>query len=78
MDSILLAKLFNPELNFLQKDRCALEYIIVVVETANSPATLQYLAPYTGPPLAKFSTICPLVFEDNMRALRFFFELEGV
>jgi F-type H+-transporting ATPase subunit alpha len=36
------------------KERSALEYTIVVAETANSPATLQYLAPYTGTTLAEY------------------------
>nr|YP_011030783.1 ATP synthase CF1 alpha subunit [Hiya brooksiae]WQT71178.1 ATP synthase CF1 alpha subunit [Hiya brooksiae] len=37
------------------QDRGAMEYTIVVSETANSPATLQYLAPYTGAALAEYS-----------------------
>nr|YP_010610388.1 ATP synthase CF1 alpha subunit [Vallisneria natans]WAO28654.1 ATP synthase CF1 alpha subunit [Vallisneria natans] len=32
----------------------AMEYTIVVAEMANSPATLQYLAPYTGAALAEY------------------------
>ncbi|TXG70051.1 hypothetical protein EZV62_004986 [Acer yangbiense] len=32
----------------------AMEYTIVVAETADSPATLQYLAPYTGASLAEY------------------------
>nr|YP_001876579.1 ATP synthase CF1 alpha subunit [Welwitschia mirabilis]B2Y1W2.1 RecName: Full=ATP synthase subunit alpha, chloroplastic; AltName: Full=ATP synthase F1 sector subunit alpha; AltName: Full=F-ATPase subunit alpha [Welwitschia mirabilis]ABY26792.1 ATP synthase CF1 alpha subunit [Welwitschia mirabilis]AMA21052.1 ATP synthase CF1 alpha subunit [Welwitschia mirabilis]BAH11226.1 ATP synthase CF1 alpha chain [Welwitschia mirabilis] len=32
----------------------AMEYTIVVVEPADSPATLQYLAPYTGAALAEY------------------------
>ncbi|KAK8916130.1 hypothetical protein KSP39_PZI022204 [Platanthera zijinensis] len=32
----------------------AMEYTIVVPETADSPATLQYLAPYTGAALAEY------------------------
>nr|YP_010117231.1 ATP synthase CF1 alpha subunit [Neocheiropteris ovata]QPM99498.1 ATP synthase CF1 alpha subunit [Neocheiropteris ovata] len=36
------------------QDRGAMEYTIVVSETANSPATLQYLAPYTGAALAEY------------------------
>lgn len=32
----------------------AMGYTIVVAETANSPATLQYLAPYTGAALAEY------------------------
>ncbi|XP_057719485.1 uncharacterized protein LOC130933899 [Arachis stenosperma] len=31
-----------------------MEYTIIVAETADSPATLQYLAPYTGAALAEF------------------------
>nr|YP_010488528.1 ATP synthase CF1 alpha subunit [Japanobotrychium lanuginosum]UAT96955.1 ATP synthase CF1 alpha subunit [Japanobotrychium lanuginosum] len=37
------------------QERGAMEYTIVVAETANSPATLQYLAPYTGASLAEYS-----------------------
>lgn len=36
------------------QERGALDYTIVVAATANSPATLQYLAPYTGASLAEF------------------------
>ncbi|KAK9661854.1 hypothetical protein RND81_O082400 [Saponaria officinalis] len=36
------------------QERGAMEYTIVVAETADSPATLQYLAPYTGAALAEF------------------------
>nr|YP_635719.1 ATP synthase CF1 alpha subunit [Chara vulgaris]Q1ACM8.1 RecName: Full=ATP synthase subunit alpha, chloroplastic; AltName: Full=ATP synthase F1 sector subunit alpha; AltName: Full=F-ATPase subunit alpha [Chara vulgaris]ABA61930.1 CF1 alpha subunit of ATP synthase [Chara vulgaris]WAP91294.1 CF1 alpha subunit of ATP synthase [Chara vulgaris] len=36
------------------EDRSALSYTIVVAETANSSATLQYLAPYTGASLAEY------------------------
>nr|UTS56981.1 ATP synthase CF1 alpha subunit [Schizaea tenella] len=36
------------------EDRGAMEYSIVVSETADSPATLQYLAPYTGAALAEY------------------------
>nr|WVH13677.1 ATP synthase CF1 alpha subunit [Tectaria coadunata] len=36
------------------QDRDAMEYTIVVSETANSPATPQYLAPYTGAALAEY------------------------
>lgn len=39
--------------NTLQ-ERGALEYTIVVAATADSPATLQYLAPYTGAALAEY------------------------
>jgi F-type H+-transporting ATPase subunit alpha len=36
------------------EERGAMEYSIVVAENADSPATLQYLAPYTGAALAEF------------------------
>jgi len=36
------------------KERGALEYTIIVMSNANEPATLQYLAPYTGATLAEF------------------------
>ncbi|KAM3359732.1 hypothetical protein P3S68_019443 [Capsicum galapagoense] len=36
------------------QERGAMEYTIVVAETADSPATLQYLAPYTGAALAEY------------------------
>ena len=36
------------------QERGALEYTIIVAEPADSPATLQYLAPYTGASLAEF------------------------
>nr|YP_009033864.1 CF1 alpha subunit of ATP synthase [Mesotaenium endlicherianum]AHZ11247.1 CF1 alpha subunit of ATP synthase [Mesotaenium endlicherianum] len=36
------------------EERGAMEYTIVVAETANAPATLQYLAPYTGAALAEY------------------------
>lgn len=36
------------------KERGALDYTIVVAAAADSPATLQYLAPYTGATLAEF------------------------
>ncbi|GAB2294802.1 hypothetical protein Dimus_028995 [Dionaea muscipula] len=36
------------------RERGAMEYNIVVAETADSPATLQYLAPYTGAALAEY------------------------
>nr|AXZ97064.1 ATP synthase CF1 alpha chain [Callistopteris apiifolia] len=36
------------------QDRGAMEYTIVVAENADSPATLQYLAPYTGASLAEY------------------------
>jgi F-type H+-transporting ATPase subunit alpha len=40
-------------LNTLQ-ERGAMDYTIIVAATANSPATLQYLAPYTGAALAEY------------------------
>ncbi|KAF1876959.1 hypothetical protein Lal_00033884 [Lupinus albus] len=36
------------------QERGAMEYTIVVAETADSPATLQYLTPYTGATLAEY------------------------
>ncbi len=36
------------------QDRGALDYTIVVAANANDPATLQYLAPYTGATLAEY------------------------
>ena len=36
------------------EQRGAMEYTIVVAENADSPATLQYLAPYTGAALAEY------------------------
>jgi F-type H+/Na+-transporting ATPase subunit alpha len=36
------------------RERGAMEYTIVVAETADSSATLQYLAPYTGAALAEY------------------------
>lgn len=36
------------------QERGAMEYTIVVAATADSPATLQYLAPYTGAALAEY------------------------
>ena len=36
------------------QDRGAMEYTIIVAAPADSPATLQYLAPYTGAALAEF------------------------
>jgi F-type H+-transporting ATPase subunit alpha len=36
------------------EERGAMEYTIVVVATADSPATLQFLAPYTGASLAEY------------------------
>jgi len=36
------------------RDRGALDYTIIVMANANEPATLQYLAPYTGATLAEY------------------------
>ncbi|KAH7446454.1 hypothetical protein KP509_01G056900 [Ceratopteris richardii] len=36
------------------QERGAMEYTIVVSETANSPVTVQYLAPYTGAAIAEY------------------------
>nr|YP_009403397.1 ATP synthase CF1 alpha subunit [Downingia cuspidata]ASA34590.1 ATP synthase CF1 alpha subunit [Downingia cuspidata] len=36
------------------QEKGAMEYTIVVAEMANSPATLQYLAPYTGAAVAEY------------------------
>ena len=36
------------------EQRGAMEYTIIVAENADSPATLQYLAPYTGAALAEY------------------------
>ena len=36
------------------EDRGAMDYTIIVAATADTPATLQYLAPYTGATLAEF------------------------
>nr|YP_010702056.1 ATP synthase CF1 alpha subunit [Asplenium incisum]WCL38342.1 ATP synthase CF1 alpha subunit [Asplenium incisum] len=51
------------------QDRGAMEYTIVVSETANSPATLQYLAPYTGAALAEYFMYCKqhtLIIHDDL------------
>merc|ERR1711988_995360 len=37
-----------------QEERGAIKYTIIVVATADSPATLQFLAPYTGAALAEY------------------------
>ena len=36
------------------QEKGAMEYTIVVAETADSPTTLQYLAPYTRAALAEY------------------------
>lgn len=50
------------------QDRGAMEYTIVVSETANSPATLQYLAPYTGAASAEYFMYrkqhTPIIYDD--------------
>ncbi|KAL6495990.1 hypothetical protein OROHE_027631 [Orobanche hederae] len=43
------------------QERGAMEYTIVVAEMADSPATLQYLAPYTGAALAEYFILSPNV-----------------
>ena len=43
-------------LNSLEK-KGALDYTIIVAENADSPATLQYLAPYTGAALAEYLSV---------------------
>ncbi|KAL5575914.1 hypothetical protein UlMin_017613 [Ulmus minor] len=49
-------------------ERGAMEYTIVVTETADSSATLQYLAPYTGTALAEYSMYCEqhtlIIYDD--------------
>ena len=48
------------------QEREKMEYTIVVAETADSPATLQYLAPYTGAALAEyFSEQHTLIIYDD-------------
>jgi F-type H+/Na+-transporting ATPase subunit alpha len=50
------------------KERDALDYTIIVMANANEPATLQYLAPYTGATLAEYfmytgrATLC--IYDD--------------
>ena len=39
------------------KERSALSYTIIVAATANDPATLQYIAPYTGAAIAEYLCI---------------------
>jgi len=51
------------------EERGAMDYTIVVAENADSPATLQYLAPYTGASLAEFfmySGLHTLVIYDDL------------
>ena len=36
------------------EERGAMDYTVIVAETADSPATLQYLAPYTGAAIAEY------------------------
>ena len=47
----------------------AMSYTIVVAENANAPATLQYLAPYTGASLAEYS--CTLVVRHSSFMMTF-------
>lgn len=52
------------------KERGALDYTIIVMANANEPATLQYLAPYTGATLAEFFMVRPVpLFQSNGGAL---------
>ncbi|TYH57926.1 hypothetical protein ES332_D08G121200v1 [Gossypium tomentosum] len=50
------------------QERGAMEYTIVVVETADSPATLHYLAPYIGAALAEYFMYCErhtlIIYDD--------------
>jgi F-type H+-transporting ATPase subunit alpha len=51
------------------KERSAIEYTIVVAATADSPATLQFLAPYTGATLAEhfmYNGSATLVVYDDL------------
>jgi F-type H+-transporting ATPase subunit alpha len=36
------------------KERNALDYTVIVAASANDPATLQYIAPYTGAAIAEY------------------------
>jgi F-type H+/Na+-transporting ATPase subunit alpha len=42
------------------EERGCMDYTIIVAATADSPATLQYLAPYTGASLAEFFMVRPV------------------
>lgn len=60
--------------------RGALEYTIIVAENADSPATLQYLAPYTGAALAEYfmytgrhTLVIYDVFDTNSFKIKHFF-----
>jgi F-type H+-transporting ATPase subunit alpha len=51
------------------EEGCALDYTIIVAENADSSATLQYLAPYTGAALAEYFMYCgkhTLVIYDDL------------
>ena len=51
------------------KERGALDYTIIVAATANDPATLQYIAPYTGAAIAEhfmYQGIATLVVYDDL------------
>nr|AEX98405.1 ATP synthase CF1 alpha subunit [Ginkgo biloba]AEX98823.1 ATP synthase CF1 alpha subunit [Ginkgo biloba] len=56
------------------QERGAMEYTIVVAETADSPATLQYLAPYTGAALAEYFMYqeqhTPIIYDDPSKQAR--------
>lgn len=47
------------------KERGALDYTIIVMANANEPATLQYLAPYTGATLAEYFMVRPCSLIQN-------------
>ena len=51
-------------------ERGALAYSIIVAATADTPATLQYLAPYTGAALAEYFMVRPVsLLQNNEGAL---------
>ena len=45
----------------------AMEYTIIVAETASNPAPMQYLAPYTGAALAEYFTYSNRACPDRLR-----------
>jgi len=58
-----IAQVFNT-----LKERGAIDYTVIVAATADRPATLQYLAPYTGAAIAEYFMYCGLhtltVYDD--------------
>lgn len=55
--------------NMLDQRGC-MDYTIIVAATADSPATLQYLAPYTGASLAEYFMVRPSsLLKDNGEVL---------